>query len=437
MKTKQSTRLFFGLMLLFALLLAACAPAAGTSAPTEPASSGTTASEAPAAASEPVTITYWHSMSNPETEQLAKVVAAFEDQNPEIKIEATRYASDDDSFKKAMLTASAANSYPDAARLDIAWVPQYANDGVLLQLDGAMPEFEALKAAVFPGPLSTTYWNGHYYGLPLNTNTQVLLWNKTWFEEEGLSAAPKTMEEFVAVACQLSDPAQEKYGYAQGGTYFWAPAPIFYAMGGAFIDEGMTTASGYINGPGSVAAFTMLKQLYDDGCLSPNLMGGGIPTDAGHAEGKYAMIIDGPWMVDIYRSNYPDFEVNFALIPSGPDGKTSSVVGGEDVVIFNNSEHADAAMKWVAYLLSSEAQKTMAEVGVMPVLSSLQGDPALPAQFNIFMEQLQTAQARVPHPNWPQMDEAANQAYQRILRGDQGVQEALDQAAEEINALLK
>jgi ABC-type glycerol-3-phosphate transport system substrate-binding protein len=35
------------------------------------------------------------------------------------------------------------------------------------------------------------------------------------------------------------------------------------------------------------------------------------------------------------------------------------------------------------------------------------------------------------------MDEAANQAYQRILRGDQTVQEALDQAAEEINALLK
>lgn len=430
MNTNRSIRLFFGVMLLFAILLSACAPAAPTSAPEA-------ATEAPPAAVEPVTITYWHSMSNPETEQLAKVIAAFESQHPEIKVEATRYASDDDSFKSAMLTASAANSYPDAARLDIAWVPQYANDGVLLQLDGAMPDFEALKASVFPGPLSTTFWNGHYYGLPLNTNTQVLLWNKAWFAEAGLTEAPKTMEEFAAVACQLSDPAQEKYGYAQGGTYFWAPAPIFYAMGGAFLDEGMTTASGYINGPGSVAAFTMLKDLYDKGCLSPNLMGGGIPTDAGHATGIYAMIVDGPWMVDIYRNNYPEFEVNFALIPSGPDGKTSSVVGGEDVVIFNTSEHTEAAMQWVAYLLSPEAQRTMAEVGVMPVLSSLQGDPALPAYFNIFMEQLQTAQARVPHPNWPQMDEAANQAYQRILRGDQGVQESLDQAAEEINALLK
>jgi len=421
--------------MLMAILLSACAPTAATPAAENTAAAVVT--ESPSTSAEPVTITYWHSMSNPETEQLAKVVAAFESQHPEIKVEATRYASDDDSFKKAMLTASAANSFPDVARLDIAAVPQYANDGVLLQLDGAMPGFDDLKASVFPGPLSTTYWNGHYYGLPLNTNTQVLLWNKSWFEQAGLTEAPKTIEEFKKVACQLSDSAQEKYGYAQGGTYFWAPAPIFYAMGGSFLDKDMTTASGYINGAGSVAAYTLLKELYDQGCLSPNLMGGGIPTDAGHATGRYAMIVDGPWMVDIYRSNYPDFEVNFALIPSGPDGKSSSVVGGEDVVIFSTSEHTEAAMQWMTYLLSPEAQKTMAEVGVMPVLSSLQNDPALPAYFSIFMEQLKTAQARVPHPNWPQMDEAANQAYQRILRGDQTVQEALDQAAEEINALLK
>jgi len=149
------------------------------------------------------------------------------------------------------------------------------------------------------------------------------------------------------------------------------------------------------------------------------------------------MIIDGPWMVDIYKSNYPEFQVNFSLIPSGPDGNSSSVVGGEDIVIFNTTQQKDAAMKWVSYLLSPEAQKTMAQVGVMPTLSSLQGDSSLPAYFGIFMEQLNTAQARVPHPNWPQIDEAINQAYQRILRGDQGVQESLDQAAEEINALLK
>jgi multiple sugar transport system substrate-binding protein len=208
-------------------------------------------------------------------------------------------------------------------------------------------------------------------------------------------------------------------------------------MGGKVVDEDITTASGYVNSPESVAAFTLLTDLYNQGCISPNLLGGGIGTADGHATGLYAMIIDGPWMVDIYKGNYPDFDVNFALIPTGPDGSTSSVVGGEDLVIFGDTEQSEAAMKWAAFLLSEESQKMMAEVGVIPTLSSLIGDDSLPPYFGVFLEQLQTAQARVPHPKWSDMDNAINNAYQRMLGGEQTPQEALDQAAEEINQLLQ
>jgi multiple sugar transport system substrate-binding protein len=142
------------------------------------------------------------------------------------------------------------------------------------------------------------------------------------------------------------------------------------------------------------------------------------------------MIVDGPWMVDIYKGDYPDFQVNFAPIPTGPDGTTSSVVGGQNIVVFDGSEHKDAAMAWTRFLLSEEAQLKMAERGVIPVLSSVIG------YFGVFLEQLRTAQARVPHPKWGDMDGAINNAYQRMLRGEQTVQEALDQAAQEINALL-
>jgi multiple sugar transport system substrate-binding protein len=79
----------------------------------------------------------------------------------------------------------------------------------------------------------------------------------------------------------------------------------------------------------------------------------------------------------------------------------------------------------------------MAEVGVIPTLSKLAGDPDLPPYFAVFLEQLKTAQARVPHPKWSDMDNAINNAFQRMLRGEQTPQEALDQAASEIDALLK
>ncbi|MGI8517312.1 MAG: extracellular solute-binding protein [Acidimicrobiia bacterium] len=429
------------LLTVLALLMAACGQSATSTTTAAPSATAattmapvTTAAQATTtAAAEPVAISYWHTMSDPETAQLETVVADFEAANPGVTIETTRYAYDD--FKAALLTGIAGGEAPDTARIDIIWVPEFAELGALLQLDGAMDGFDEIADSVFPGPLATNQWEGGYYGLPQNTNTQVLLWNEELFSSAGLSGPPATIDELAEVACQLSS-GEEQYGYALGGTYFWAPAPVFYAMGGQVVDEGITTATGYVNGEASVSAIQLLADLHADGCLSPNLLGGGIGTSDGHATDLYAMITDGPWMVDIYAGAHPDFEVNFALVPTGPDGSTSSVVGGEDVVVFADTENQDAALAWVEYLMSEESQRTMAEVGVIPTLSSLAGDPALPEYFGVFMEQLQTAQARVPHPKWSDMDGAINNAFQRVLRGDQTAQEALDQAAEEINALL-
>jgi multiple sugar transport system substrate-binding protein len=434
MNTQRLLVLLFTIITVLALTLSACGLGTEETTQEDTSTEGLAVVEEPAVEKGPVTISYWHTMSDSETAQLEKVVAAFQDTNPGITVKTTRYAYDD--FKSALLTGMAGGSAPDTARMDIAWVSEFANQDALMQLDGVMPGFEAIAEQTFPGPLSTNYWQGHYYGLPQNTNTQVLLWNKGVFEAAGLTEPPATLEEFAEFACELTE-GETQYGYALGGTYFWAPAPIFYAMGGMVVDEGITTADGYVNGPESVAAFTMLKDLFDQGCISPNLLGGGIGTSDGHATGFYAMIIDGPWMVDIYAGNYPDFEVNFAPIPTGPDGSTSSVVGGENVVIFASSAQKEAAMKWVAFLMSEESQKMMAEVGVIPTLSSLIGDPVIPGYFDVFMKQLETAQARVPHPAWSDMDGAINNAFQRILRGDQTPQTALDQAAIEINSLLK
>jgi multiple sugar transport system substrate-binding protein len=148
------------------------------------------------------------------------------------------------------------------------------------------------------------------------------------------------------------------------------------------------------------------------------------------------MIIDGPWMVDIYASNYPDFEVNFALVPAGPDG-TSSVVGGEDVVLIEGSENEEAALKWMQFLVSEEYQTAMAEVGVIPTLRALTGNEALPAYFEVFMQQLETANLRTPSPHWNEMDNIINNAYQYMLRGEKSPQEALDDAVSEIDSLLR
>jgi multiple sugar transport system substrate-binding protein len=387
----------------------------------------------PAHAADPVVIRYWHTYSDPEAAQLAKLIDMFQADNPGIQIETTQYAYGD--YKQAILTGIAGGEAPDTMRMDIVWVPQFAEQEALLQLDTAILNFQEIADSVFPGPLATTHWDGKYWGLPLNTNTQVLLWNKELFDKAGIKEPPTTVAEFADDACKLTN-GDKQYGYALGGTYFWAPAPLFYAMGGKIVDDNVTTADGYVNGEASVAAFQTMLDLYNKGCISPNLLGGGIGTAEGHATGLYAMIIDGPWMVDIYKNDFPDFQVNFAPIPTGPDGTTSSVVGGEDIVASATTEHQQEALTWVQYLMSEKAQLFMAQVGVMPTLKSLTGNKELPAYFDVFMKQLETAQARVAHPKWDDIDGAINAAFTKMLKGEADAQAALDEAAKTIDGLI-
>src|SRR5215475_798894 len=105
-----------------------------------------TLSTFPARAADTDTITYWHTHSDAESAQLDKLITMFEQENPGINIEQTHYAYDD--FKKALLTAIAAGQAPDVIRMDIVWVPQFAQQGALLQLDSAMPDFKQIAGAV-------------------------------------------------------------------------------------------------------------------------------------------------------------------------------------------------------------------------------------------------------------------------------------------------
>ena len=239
-------------------------------------------STTPTRAADVVTINYWHTHSAPEEAQLNKLIATFEKDNPNIKIQETAYAYND--FQKALLTSIAGGQAPDAVRMDIVWVPQFAQQGALLQLDSTMSDFKTISDGTFPGALATNSWNGKYWGLPLDTNTQVLLWNQKAFQAAGIAAPPATVQDFAADACKLSGKVNgtQQYGYAMGGTYFWAIAPLFYSMGAKIVDNKMTTATGYINGKESAAVFQMLVDLYNKGCLSPNLLGGGIGTEQGH-----------------------------------------------------------------------------------------------------------------------------------------------------------
>ena len=123
-------------------------------------------------------------------------------------------------------------------------------------------------------------------------------------------------------------------------------------------------------------------------------------------------------MPGIFKNQFPEVSFSFTAVPAGPAG-SQSVVGGEDIVVFNTTENKDAALAFVRHMLSEESQLAMGKVGQMPVLSSLVGNPDLP-DYRTFMEQLETADARTSVPSRPKIDEAIGNAVLKALRGDMG-----------------
>lgn len=387
---------------------------------------------------EPVTITFWHTYNevSAENEMLTQtVIPMFEEAHPDIRVEAVPYPYD--GFRQAMLTALAGGQGPDLARLDIIWSPEFADQGVLASLDEVMPDFQDYADRVFPGPLSTNLYEGHYYGLPLDTNTRVFVYNQAMYDAAGIEAAPTTIEELAAQCDAITDLGDEVYAFSDGGTSGWNVLPWIWSFGGDITDPDITTATGYLNSPQTVAAFDFLKSMLDSGCFSDGMIGSGIDNWGGYFNDSIASILEGPWLYPAAAGQYPDFEVNATLMPAG-EGGSVSVVGGENIVMFNTSPNQEAALEFLRFTQSPEYQLAMSETGQLTVLPELletdyyKDHPYYP----LFLQQLETARARTPHPAWTQMEEVLSDAGQLILRGEVPTQEALDMAAEEIDALL-
>ena len=385
-----------------------------------------------------VTIEFWHTYNetSPESEMLVNtLIPMFEAEHPNIKVESVPFPYGE--FRQTLLTSLAGEEGPDLARLDIIWSPEFAQLGVLTALDEAMPDFQDLAARVFPGPLSTNTYDGHTWGLPLDTNTRVFMYNQTLFDAAGITAPPATIDELKALCEPIKALGDDKYLFSDGGTYGWAVLPWIWSFGGDITDPEITTASGYLNSEQTVAAYEFMAEMVDSGCFSPSYLGGGMDTGTGYFTDIFGSMLDGPWMYPIAEAQYPDFDIKATLMPAG-EGGSISVVGGENIVLFAGSDHPEEAMEFLRFTQSDEYQLKMSEVGQLTVIPALLDNEYFQNHpyYGTFLTQLETAKARTPHPAWTQMEEILGDTGQLILRGEVSAQEALDAAAEEIDALL-
>lgn len=426
------------------LCLAALAACSKSPVESEPGKSGETAVSADNQSAVPekeeekeVTIDFWHhySAQSAENETLMNVlIPEFEKQNPGIKVNAVSHEWAD--LHDKILISAQSNTLPDVARLDSAWIPEFEASSILMALDEEMPDFSDVSKNLLESAMSTAKIGDHYYGLALNTNTKILFYNEEALKAAGINP-PKTMEEFVAAATSLSgtnENGQQVWGYEEPALSGWNLCPFIWSCGGDLLNPEQTKASGYINGPKTVAAIEMLASLYQNGSIT-GWNSGDIPMTDGFGTGRYLMILEGPWKTAELAGAYPDFKYATANMPAG-EGGSASVLGGEDISIFHNADK-EAAWKFVTFMTGEFAQTEMAKCGQIPVnKTALESSTVKEAAFAPFLEAIKTAKSRPTVACWSEIDSELSVAVQSVMAGEKTAQEAMDELAVKVDSLL-
>ncbi|WP_308799403.1 extracellular solute-binding protein [Agromyces silvae] len=383
------------------------------------------------------TVTFWHAYGVDSTEVSTLrdvIIPKFNETYPDVEVQDVAVPHDE--LHQKLVTAVAGDVLPDLVRADLAWVPELADLGVLVPLSTEMPDFQEIADRTYPGMLATNRWQGEYYGLPLDTNTRVQLYNAEALAAAGVDAPPETVDELMEVGAALK--AKDIYAFADNGAGGWNVLPWIWSAGGDITDEDVTVASGYINSEASIAGVQTFVDLYTQGFMPDTVLGdsGGLSTSDGLAQGAYATILDGPWMWPIFGSQYPDFELNAAPVPAGAGGSIS-VVGGEDIVLTKSSKNKAAAAEFMRFLLSEWAQIEFSKIGQISVLTDVAPQLVeLNAYYEQFLAQLETAKNRPATPAWSRIDTLLQDEIRLALRGEKTVEEALDTVAEQTDELL-
>ncbi|WP_416797390.1 ABC transporter substrate-binding protein [Ciceribacter azotifigens] len=386
------------------------------------------------ASAEDVTISVWS--LDRDIQPAPNLIKDFNALNTGIKVE-YRQIQFDDVVSEAMRAFSTGQA-PDIIAVDNPEHALFASRGAFLDLTDMIAKSDVVKVEnYFPGPLASTMWDGKNYGIPKATNTIALYYNKDMFRAKGLDPdkPPRTWDDLVGAARKLTDPSANVYGLAfsakanEEGTFQFLP---WAQMAGASYEN--------INADGAVKALDTWKTIIDEKLASPDTLTRSQWDSTGtFNSGNAAMAISGPWELDRMIAE-AKFDWGVALLPVPQEGaERSSAMGDFNWAIFASTQHPQEAFKVLEYFVSQD-NRMFKDFGQLPARSDIAipetGEPKKDAALKVFIEQLKYAKPRGPHPEWPKISKAIQDAIQAALTGQVSSKEALDQAAEKIKAVL-
>ena len=353
------------------------------------------AEDAPVYDGSEVTITFYHTMGTNLKDVLDAYIAEFNALYPNIHIQHTAMGGYDD-VRDQIATEITVNNqpniaycYPDhVAMYNLARVVQTLDayidsDAIVTRADGSteiMGLTDEQKADFIEGYYNEglQFGDGKMYTLPLSKSTEVLYYNKTFFEEHDL-AVPTTWEEMEQVCEQIIeiDPMSIPLGYDSEANWFITmteqyQSPYTSATGEHFLFDNDTNKE----------FIKLFREWYQEGYLTTQRLYGaytsGLFTSTGTIK-SYMSIGSSAGATHQRPTAGADgsspCEVGIATIPQVDASNPKVISQGPSLCIFKKANPQEVAASWLFAKFLTTSVEFQAEFsmvsGYVPVIKSV------------------------------------------------------------------
>lgn len=377
------------------------------------------------------TITVW-SMGD-EGQYLSDFAKSFEEEHTDIQVNVQVLPWDQAHDK--LLTAVASKQGADVIQIGTTWMPEFAAANVLKDITPYLEKYPDLKGEnFFDGAVSTTQFGDKTVGVPWNSETRVLFYRTDLLEEVGYSEAPKNWEELRDAAAKLSARGDDKYGMSDFVDELNTAGALARQNGSQLIDENNQPL---FHQKEFVEALEYAAEFFHKG-YTPNYdMQMTIGQTFG-GEGIVPMLYSGPWTIQQIKNEAPDLEGKWATALLPEKENNNSFMGGSNLVVFEHTDKTEAALEFISYMSKPETQlKWLETTNALPANVKAWEDATLKEDpiYQVFGEQLETAEPLPLIPEWNEIDESYKNSIERIKLEKADVQKEMDslnQKAEEI-----
>jgi ABC-type glycerol-3-phosphate transport system substrate-binding protein len=399
----------------------------------------------------PVTLRFMthNTLEQPAGEVLKEIIAEFEEQNPDIKIQLEEVPNADILTK---LTAYAeGDDLPDILDGQFG-LASFINLDAALDISDRV-DAEGLRESFIPVALQAgTDGEGRILGLPFYTGTDALYYRLDHFEEAGLdpAAPPKTWAELGEAAKALTNPRAGRYGFGMYGKTHTVRCIHFMQNNGPDgemmrldRDTGIWTI--LVNSPESIEAIEFMVSLARDlKVVPPNVVEMDYPANvAAFSGGNISMLTTGPWGAQTFIGTNPEIEGKFgvALHPT-PTGETPKLRQGSLIyAIGRTTEHPDEAFRFLKWFTHDRQPYFAAKAKYGPTTKAALEDPAITEDpfLSVFLEQSLSAVVEpyeVELGDWNKLKDQFDPEWQAALIGSKDVPAAMNTAASRFAEIL-